>query len=300
MNYILVFDNTGDEIPFESVNQEVLEFYIEQLNKQNLNKFSPKNQLLGKIILSQVNTLKLTVEKVNQWLYDLADIKFDLHDSESYLDQNILNKLHADWAIAQTLPYDIQKKRKQFNFSGIAEQIHDMFPDDIQTPPLGVVLEKIDYSKIYYSLNSLHIHRLEETFNDIGFQVSNIWTNVADNPFSKTILTNDIANLRISFNHLGRTLYNKFENFDMNLEYNDENSYNELLGFVSLNLQPAQTIPMSKEYTNWCKRHNREPVGEFLNIGNIPNLYENLTKYRKIIFKNLLDNNTFSIHKTQG
>lgn len=297
MNYILVFDSTGDEIPFVPLNHEVLEFYVYQLERQQLNKFFSTNQGLGKIILSKINALKLTVEQINEWLYDLADIKFDLHDTESYLDQNVLNKLHADWARSQLLAYDIQKKRKQFNFSGIAEQIHDMFPDDIQTPPLSVVLEKIGHSKIYYSLNDPHIHGVERLFNYIGFQVSDTWTNIANNPFPKTILTNDMANLRISFNHLGRTLYNKFENFDMNLDYDDENSYNELLGFVSLSLVPAQTVPMSKEYTNWCKQHNREPIGEFLNIGNIPDLYENLTKYRKIVFKNLLDNNSFSIHK---
>lgn len=299
MNYILVFDNTGDVIPFESVNQEVLEFYIEQLNHQGLNKFSTQTHLLGKVILSRINALKLTVEKINEWVYDLADIKFDSYDHQGYLDQNVLNKIHADWVRTQSMHYDIQKKRKQFEFSGVAEQIHDMFPDDIPTPPLSVVIEKIGEWKSYSSLN-LHVHEVERSFNNIGFQVSNTWTSIANNPFSKNILTNDIANLRISFKHLGRTLYNKFENFDMNLDCDDENSYDQLLGFVTLNLQPAQTIPMSREYARWCKVHNREPIGEFLNIGNIPNLYENLTKYRTIIFKNLLDNNKFSIHKTQG
>jgi hypothetical protein len=104
-------------------------------------------------------------------------------------------------------------------------------------------------------------------------------------------------NLKLSFNHLGRTLYDKFINFDVNLEHNDENSFNELLGFVTISLTPTQTIPLSLEYVNWCKQHNRTPIGNYLNIGNIPNISENLTKYRIIIFRNLLKNNKFSINK---
>jgi hypothetical protein len=300
MSYVLVFENTGDEIPFDPVNQEVLDYYIEQLNQQNLNKFSSENSHLGQIILSRINSLRTCIQLVNEWLYTLADTKFKVLDIEAYLDQNILNEIHADWVKSQSMVYNIQEKRKQFNFSGVVEQIHDMFPDDIQTPSLGVVLKKLGKAEIYNSLNTPHIHGIEASFNAIRYRVSNTWTIVADNPFLKSILTNDQANLSLSFNHLGRTLYNKFINFDNDLSYNDENSYDELLGFVTLNLQPSQTIPLSKEYVNWCKRNGREPIGDFLNIGNIPNLYENLTKYRKIVFNNLLSNNKFSIHKTQG
>ena len=189
------------------------------------------------------------------------------------------------------------KKRKQFNYTGIAEQIHDMFPDNIQMPPMGVVIDKIGKKNIFNSLNVPYVHKIETMF-DIKYQTSTNWTKIADNHFSKKILNNNISNLSISFNHLGRTLYNKFINFDHALECNDENSFNELLGYVTLNLRPSETIGYSNEYLTWCKSHNKEPIGDFLNIGNIPNLYENLTKYRIIIFKNLLAGNSFSIYKT--
>ena len=193
--------------------------------------------------------------------------------------------------------YDIQKRRRETNFSDLSEKIHDMFPDDIQTPPLGVVISKLGFGELYSSLNEPHIHRLELMFKKIEFAVSDAWTKIADNPFDKTLLTNNHANLSISFNHLGRTLYNKFVFFDNDLEFDDENSFNELLGYVTLSLQPSQTIPLSAEYVDWCKKHNKQPSGDNLNIGNIPDLYDNLTKYRIIVFRNLLSNNKFSIQR---
>ena len=298
MSYLLVFNNSGDVIPFDPVNQEVLDFYIDQLTVQGLNNFSPENQNLGKFISQHVDAFRLSIQQVNEWLFDLADTKFEMCEPEKYLDQQILNHMHAQWVQSQTIPYDIQKKRKQFNYTGIVEQIHDMFPDDIQHPPLSVVIEKIGKKNMFDSLNSAYIHKIEKLFWNIKYQASTTWTKIADNHFSKKILNNNISNLSISFNHLGRTLYNKFINFDHALECDDENSYNELLGYVTLNLQTPETIGFSNEYLSWCKSHNKEPIGDFLNIGNIPNLYENLTKYRTIIFKNLLTGNSFSIYKT--
>jgi hypothetical protein len=297
MSYLLVYNNSGDVIPFDPVNQEVLDFYIDQLTHQNLNNFSPVNRYLGKLILHHVDAIKLSIQQVNEWLFDLADTSFEVYDSEGYLDQRVLNHIHSQWVQIQSMTYDIQKKRKQFNYTGIAEQIHDMFPDDIQHPPMIVVIDKIGKKKTFDSLNVPHVHTIEKMF-DIKYQVSNTWTKIADNHFPKKILNNNLANLSISFNHLGRTLYNKFVNFDHALECNDENSFNELLGYVTLNLQPSETIAYSDEYLAWCKSHNKEPIGDFLNIGNIPNLYENLTKYRIIIFRNLLAGNSFSILKT--
>lgn len=300
MSFVLAFDKTGDVIPFDPINQDVLEFYIDQLNSQSLNKFLPLVQNKGKQILDALSELRKCSIEINKWLHDIADIEVTVFELEGYLDQKNLNKLHADWVNSQSLVYDIQKKRKQFNFSGFAEQLHDMFPDDIQHPSLSTVLEKLKLSSTYDLINSPHVHSIESMFNNIKFTVSSGWVNVADNPFPKSILTNNTANLSLSFNHLGRTLYDKFLNFDVNLEYDDENSFNELLGFVTLSLTQPQTIPLSNEYISWCKHHNREPIGDRLNIGNIPNLQTNLTRYRTIMFKNMLSNNPFSIQKAKG
>ena len=80
----------------------------------------------------------------------------------------------------------------------------------------------------------------------------------------------------------------------------DENSFDNLYGIVDINLKPPETILYSKEYLKWCRLHNREPIGDYLNIGNIVDLVDKLTMYRQIIFRNLLNKNSFSIHLNRG
>ena len=299
MKFSLVFENSGDCIPFDPVNQELLEFYIEKLNQQSLNRFFSENPYYGQKILDSINKLDSNILEVNNWLNKFTDIQFDSYTTEEYLCQHVLNKIHADWVASHLLSYDIQEKRKQYNFSGLVENIHEKFPDDIPAPLLISVLSSLELKDIYNSLNH-NVHTLESLFNAVQYTVSDSFTVVSNNHFPKSFITNDLANLRLSFNHLGRSLYHKFVGFDLDLQYDDENSYDELLGYLTLRLLPSETVPLSSEYINWCKYHNKTPSGMFLNIGNIPNLYENLTKYRIIIFRNLLNNYGFSIHKTKG
>jgi hypothetical protein len=82
----------------------------------------------------------------------------------------------------------------------------------------------------------------------------------------------------------------------LNLEHDDENSFDQLLGFVDLKLLPAQTIPLSQEYQQWCRTMNQVVCGNNLTLGNIPDLHERLTEYRQLIYKNLKSNNNFLIH----
>jgi hypothetical protein len=299
MKFSLVFENSGDFISFDPVNQELLEFYIDQLNQQSLNRFFSENSHYGQKILDSINKLDSNILEVNNWLNKFTDIQFDSYTTEEYLCQHVLNKIHADWVTSHSLSYDITQKRKQYNFSGLVENIHEKFPDNIPAPLLSVVLSKLELNDIYDLIN-VNVHKLEKLFDNIQYTVSKSWTIVSNNHFPKSFITNDLANLRLSFNHLGKSLYHKFVNFDLDLTCNDENSYDELLGYLTLSLLPSQTVPLSLEYVDWCKSHNKIPSGGFLNIGNIPNLYENLTKYRIIIFRNLLNNHGFSIHKTKG
>jgi hypothetical protein len=295
MSFLLVFDHTGDEIPIDPIEHSALEFYVEKLNQLSLNNFRPESATSGKKIHDLLNGLRDTIVDVNAWLYDMADITIDQLEIEDYLDQQTLNKIHADWVASQSKVYNIQQKRQQSNHSERAELIHNMFPDDIQHPPLNDVLDKLGLLDFYNSINVPYVHGIEDFFEDI---TSDKCINICRNPFSKKLQNNNISNVQISFRHLGRTRFNKFINFDKNLSFRDENNYDELIGEVTLNLHPPETIPYSKEYISWCNENNVEPVGKFLNIGNIPNLYENLTKYRKIIFKNLLSNHGFSIQHT--
>jgi len=295
MKFQITFENSGDSVDFVSVNDEVLEYYVYQLNQQNKNSFSIRNKAWANSVTQRINQLHLTLSDVNSWIQELTDWQYDVFDFDDYLEQHNLNKLHADWVNSQGQIYDIDAKRKQSNFSGTAELIHDMFPDSERMVVLGNVLSKLNRTQQYGQIN-LGTHALEESFSQLRFEMSDGSWQQFPNVVDKSILTNNIANFGLTFNHLGRTLYNKFIHFDLDLDHDDENSYNELLGFVTVSLVPSQTIPLSKEYQAWCQSHGRVPIGDNLNLGNIPDLQDRLTYYRRLIYKNLKSNNTFSIH----
>jgi len=300
MNFSLVFENSGDSIPFQTIDNqaaEVLEYYVENLNAQNANNFLEYNNI-SKRLVEYTNKLDSTIAECNKFVYELIDQNIDAYPIEEYLDQINLNKLHADWVNTQTIEYNILEKRKKYQ-SAQAEQIHDMYPDEIPTPVVGDVIKKLNCGVAYDNINT-SVHNLEGVFNKLKFQVADVaWFNIL-NPFPKNILTNDVCNFRIAFNHLGRTLYDKFNNFDHNLVFDDENTYDQLLGFVELTFLPPQTIPLSKEYLQWCNKHNKIPSGDNLNIGNIPDLTTGLARYRTIIFQNTLQGNKFSIQLNKG
>lgn len=294
MNFFIVFEKSGDSLPFETCSSEtaeVLLYYVDYLNSKNLNKFTTLST--GEKIQHAIEMLDLSLHSTNKWIYELLDHHIETYSGNEYLNQHILNKLHSTWVNSQSVDYDIQSKRKKYK-SEQTELIHDMYPDEIAVTPVGAVIEKLGYKKLYDSIN-INIHKLEVIFQNIRGQVDTRDWVAVDNPFSKSLLTNNINNFSLSFNHLGRTLYNKFDYFDMDLEYNDENSYDQLLGYVTINLSNPQTIPLSREYIEWCNNHGKLPSGDKCNIGNIKNLVNQLTDYRKIIFQNTLQNNTFSI-----
>lgn len=291
MNFSLVFQNTGDSISFHTLNNELadlLVYYVENLNRLQANKFYSGT---GIEIKNQIDRLDATIKHCNTFVFELLDQYIDTYNLDEYLDQKNLNKLHADWVRSHKMLYNIQEKRKKYQ-SAQAERIHDLYSDDIPCVPIGNLIGKLGVEKVYNDIN-LIIHNIESLFSQVKFSVGR-WIEIA-NLFPTTLLTNNVSNFRLSFHHLGRTLHDKFINFDHNLEFDDENSFKELLGFIEVRLHPFETFSLSPEYVAWCNKKNKPPSGQFLNIGNIIDLDKNLTKYRKIIFQNSLQNNHFTI-----
>ena len=295
MNFSLIFNNSGDSIDFVSTNPDLVEYYVDQLNQRKTNSFHVQIPTWADSVTQDINHLLSVLEDVNSWIEELTDWRYETFELEHYLNQQNLNTLHAKWVDSRKKIYNIDDKRIEYDYKGMAEHIHAMFPDHERSILLGNLLHKLNRSQQYDQVNQA-VHKVESRFNQINFETSDAYHYDFPNIFNKSVLTNDIANFNLTFNHLGRTLYNKFQNFDLNLEHDDENSFDQLLGFVDLTLLPAQTIPLSGEYQQWCQSMNRVAYGNNLTLGNIPDLPDRLTEYRQLIYKNLKNNNNFSIH----
>lgn len=294
MNFSLTFENTNDSIVFKAINPDVVEYYIQQLNQRSINLFSCSRSDNGEYIKNRLTALHNSIEANNVLLDQLFDRKFPTYSSNEYLDQRHLNQLHVDWAKSQSWVYDVDKKRKQFDNSGLAEQLYQMYPENNKFPKLNGVLLNLGKLKEFDLINDPNIHELEQAFNRIRFAAEVDWIEFK-NPFPKSYATNDVCNFFFPFCHLGRSLFNKFVNYDDNLEFDDENTFDELLKFVEISLSRPQAIPYSAEFTEWCHKHGREPAGILIPLGNIPDLSTNLKGYRTMMLNNLLQKNKFTL-----
>jgi len=299
MKFSLVFDNSGDCLPFEVVsNHELFEFFVDQANQKQQNRFSNNQTLFGELD-KKITHLHWAISKTNEVLYDLIGRSFDQHtDLEQYLDQNFLNKTHSDWVFSQLENVDIDALRYSANSSQarLGNQLHELYPDAIRVVKTAPAMEKLGYIYPYEEVN-LGVHCLETAFSkhNLEFSADNKW-DVFDNPFIDSIISNNnVTNFSFGYTYVGRQYYNKFEFFDDNLTYSDHYNYEQLEFSFQLNLQKPQTIPYSKEAIAWANSHGVPLITDQLPIANIVDISENLFEYRKVLFRNSRDNNRASI-----
>lgn len=299
MKFSLVFDKSGDVLPFEvKYNHELFEFFVDYSNQQAQNSFSNRRTLY-KDLDKKITHLHWAISKTNEVLYSLAGQSFDQHTNlENYLDQNFLNKTHCDWVFSQKKLVDID----QFRFSNISElarignQLHELYPDHIRTIFIVPALEKLGYIYPYEEVN-MGIHRLETSFNkqNLEFSADNKWE-VFSNPCMDTMISNnDVVNFSFGYTYVGRQYYNKFEYFDSDLLYKDHYNYETLEFSFQLNLQRPQTISYSPELVEWSKKHNVPMITTQLPIANILDIETKLFEYRKILYRNSRDDNRAKI-----
>ena len=299
MKFSLVFDNTGDSIPFEVVyNHELFEFFVEKSVSQNQNRFSDQ-QKIAQQVSKGLTDLHWALSNTNEVLYDLVGINFPQSDNlETYLDQSLLNRIHAKWVFSQNRKVQVHQLRfnSDSNIAGLGKQLHGQFSDSILETTLAVAMQHLGKIFPYEDVN-MAVHRLESIFtNHIEFNADSKWE-VFDNPFRKTSMVSnpDRMNFTFGYTYVGRQLYNKFEYFDMNLDCEDHYNYETLEYSFNLNLQQPETMAFSPEFLAWCDQHGRRPMAKQIPIANIIDLHKHLTKYRKILYNNSQADNSASI-----
>lgn len=299
MKFSLVFENSGDSIPFTVVaNEDLFEFFVDKATADSQNAFS-NNKRLATVIDQRLTELHWAISKSNEVLYSLIGKSFDQHNAlDDYLDQDFLNKTHADWVFSQFDMVDIDKMRFSSNcdIARIGNTLHELYSDEIRQIKTAPAMEKLGYLYPYEEVN-LAVHRLESSFSksNLEFSADSKWE-VFKNPFRKTMTSNnDVVNFSFGYTYVGRQYFNKFELFDDTLKYKDHYNYETLEYSFQLNLKKPQTIPFSKEFLQWVKEQGVEPIAEQIPIANIDNLSKNLFDYRKILYRNSRAGNKVAI-----
>jgi len=288
MKFFIVFDNSGDTIPFEvKYNHELFEYFLSKVNSESQNSFS-----MGRDFYKEVNQkithLHWAISKTNEIFYDLFGFSFPEETNlDNYVDQSFLNKIHCDWTFSHdhTLNIDALRMSSNSTRSYFGNMLHEQYPDEIRKIKTAPLLEKIGYIYPYREIN-MGIHRLENSFGNIEMKAENKWE-VFANPFvDKMVTNNDVVNFSFGYTYVGRQYYNKFKFFDTELACSDNYNYENLEFAFQINLLKQETIPFSKESIDWANRHNIKLVAEQIPIANIVDLEEKLFDYRKVLYKN--------------
>jgi len=248
----LVWNSSGDELPIEG-NQQLVDYYVNGLNLENKNKFTVKNT---DISIESINSFEQAYAKVIQ---DLEKFNINVFDqSADVFNQQFLNETHTKW-----VKLGIEHSKILIAFRMMGETHVDNFR----------------------AINEL-IHQIENMFN---LSATNFdkdpWQ--LKNTLGPNILSFDPANISIVFHNLGRQRYNRFRNWDTSWDGHDD--FSTFSGELKVNLSRPETRLPSKEYIEWCKSNNEEPIGWFCPLANFKNIDDNLKEYRKIIYNNLFN-----------
>jgi hypothetical protein len=299
MNFSLVFDNSGDTLPFEvKYNHELFEFFINHTNKKLQNAFSNDRELC-KNIDPKLTHLHWAISKTNEIFYELTGQSFNQQtDLENYLDQVFLNKEHSKWVFSHYHDINIDTLRFSSNMcqAMLGSKLHELYPDEIRIIKTAPALEKLGYLYPFREVN-MGIHRLESSFNFLEFKADEKWE-VFKNPFKDTMITNnDIVNFSFGYTYVGRQYYNKFRFFDTELKCPDHYNYENLEFAFQINLSMPETVPFSTEAVHWANKMGIKLVAEQIPIANVVDIENKLFDYRKVLYRNSRDNNRATIVK---
>ena len=252
----LVWGKSGDEIVFVPTSPDLLAYYVSILNSTCANNFSVQ---ASKFDYTVVNKLLNCIKNIKNISHKVPFV-IDTWDGDVF-DQAYLNYLHRQWVLT-----------------------------GIKYPSMPLLLRKMgNLDSDYRDINNL-LHLVEASFSYKFVNYDKDQYQI-DNIFGTKILGFDTANISLGFDNLGRSSWSKFRNFDNNAVDDDTNNFEKLSGLIYLNLnQPLSGSP-PKEYVEWCKLHNVPIVGHNVSLGNIVNLQSKLTDLRKVVVRNVNEQN---------
>lgn len=302
MKFQLVFDNSGDFIPFEVyANHELFEFFVDRLNSTQRNVWT-NNKAFSTEVDKKITHLHWAVSKTNEVLYSLTGKVFEKHENLlDYLDQNYLNRLHCEWSHSQDVIVNVDELKQNINpdIAKLGWQLHDLYPDDFREDLTGAILSTLGYLYPYEQVNK-GLHKVEELFKDselLTFVSGNRYDKI-DNPFDTFYAQNDVSNFSFDYTFVGRQYYDKWVNYDTDLNNDDHYNYQYLEHTFNVSLSKPQTHPFSKEFLAWCEEKNVSPIGTKIPIANINDLETNLNSYCQILYRNIKNDNNLFIQLT--
>ncbi len=252
----LRWTQTHDAIELVAIDCRVYEYFVEQINAQNINQYTVSD--LGYASLSKELQQRFNrIQNFIQTKLHLEDFNIELDTSN----QDSLNELHSKW---------VKLHQRYPNIATLTEKV---LPGDLAA--INKLIHAIEVSMVNFEAMSLNT----------DFKMPNC--------FGTDILSFGIYNVSVSYNNLGRSTWQKWQNADTTLD-TDLNNFDDIYTTLSFKVIPSVTTKTAPtEYQEWCKRHALPCVGSQMPLANFDKLEENLLQYRQLFYKNSLIENNF-------
>ena len=172
-----------------------------------------------------------------------------------------------------------------FNIDNI-NRLHEKWVKlHIKYPNIGTLAAKAGIEKELDQVNHL-CHSIEKMFYFVYKNYDQeLWQ--ISNPFDSELLALGKFNIVINYDNLGRCTFNKWLNYDNNVNDIDTNCYEKLGGKLEFNLSRPYTLSLPTEYLDFCRGKNTKPTGTEIPLGNFT---DDMSKVRSLFVKNLANN----------
>jgi hypothetical protein len=251
----LVWSKTGDNIDLSPCNYPVYEYLVNILRQKNT-KYKTSIQEIE----SMVQELEILFETISQ-------------NSLLKLGKPLFNNMTID-------PFDQLTLNKAHNLL-ILSQIDN--PEHCST-------EWETRSRI----NKL-IHALEKVFNKLQLDAVDgnyDFPNVFD---TRSISGFQSANLAFEYHFFGRSMFDKWNNFDDNIDDVELNDFRTFNTQLVLGFKKSWSSTMPIEYEQWANKLNVEPIAPVIALANIKDLEVHLKTYRELMYRNCKIQDNFII-----
>jgi hypothetical protein len=253
----LTWSHTGDSLDLDLVDPPIFEYWVDQLNKDQKNQFYCVDTkfIETQPLTDAVVATNTILEKFK--LDPLMDPDLD------WINQDNLNILHEKWVKLQ--------------------HQHKSIVDLMSKMPNGVV----DH---FHAVNKM-IHKIEQT-EKLSYTNGRLkmWQTV--NIFGSDILKFGTWQIELHYQNLGRSNYEKWKNYDANVDGTDTNNLTHLGGLVQFNIGRPLVQSPPANYVEYCQQNNIKAYGNKLPLGNFKIAISDL---RHLFNKNVnIKNNTIA------
>lgn len=258
---ILVWEKSGDSLEIDVDNHELAEYWVSELTRTNKTTFD----FVGSTLPDNSIPLKLAdcLDSTNRVLQKFG-IDPLMDPNSDWLNQDNLNVLHSRWVKILHKHSKLCEILHKIADKSVEQKFHDV----------NNLIHQIEFKALVEYTNS----------KEVTWQTPNI--------FGSEITKFGQWHVELHYQNLGRSNYEKWYNYDHNVDDSDTNNFTHIGGLVYFNLCRPITLQPPAEYINYCAEHKITPYGNKLPIGNF---VEDITTLRHVFKRNVnTENNRIS------